>query len=66
VAKFAVPNVAKILVGTKADLADEDKRNVEPEEADKLARAHHMLQHVEVSSKNNINVDTGFFLYIFC
>lgn len=59
VAKFAVPNVAKILVGTKADL--EDQRRVEPEEAEKLHRAHNMLQHLEVSSKSNQNVDTIFY-----
>ncbi|CAK5050325.1 unnamed protein product [Meloidogyne enterolobii] len=60
VAKFAVPNVAKILVGTKADLAEE-QRKVEIEEAEQLSRAHNMLQNLEVSSKTNVNIDTIFF-----
>uniref|UniRef100_A0A915MCZ2 Ras-related protein Rab-43 n=2 Tax=Meloidogyne incognita group TaxID=654580 RepID=A0A915MCZ2_MELJA len=60
VAKFAVPNVAKILVGTKSDLAEE-QRKVEIEEAEQLSRAHNMLQNLEVSSKTNVNIDTIFF-----
>lgn len=45
------------ILGTKADL--EDQRRVEPVEADKLCRAHNMLQQLDVSSKNNTNVDTS-------
>uniref|UniRef100_A0A914YT50 Ras-related protein Rab-43 n=1 Tax=Panagrolaimus superbus TaxID=310955 RepID=A0A914YT50_9BILA len=57
VSKFAVPNVAKVLIATKADLAD--SRAVEQEEGDQLARSHNMA-FMEVSSKNNYNVDNVF------
>jgi Ras-related protein Rab-43 len=57
VSKFAVPNVAKVLIATKADLAD--SRAVEHEEGDQLARTHNMA-FMEVSSKNNYNIDNVF------
>uniref|UniRef100_A0A914IBH1 Ras-related protein Rab-43 n=1 Tax=Globodera rostochiensis TaxID=31243 RepID=A0A914IBH1_GLORO len=69
VSKFAVPNVAKILVGTKADLVEEQgsapaatasSDRVDTLEAEQLCRAHAMLAHLEVSSKQNVNVDTIF------
>ncbi|CAD5226862.1 unnamed protein product [Bursaphelenchus xylophilus] len=53
VSKFAVPNVAKVLVGTKADL--EDRRMVEFDEGLSLSKAHNMIGFFEVSSKNNDN-----------
>uniref|UniRef100_A0A1I7S3M1 Ras-related protein Rab-43 n=1 Tax=Bursaphelenchus xylophilus TaxID=6326 RepID=A0A1I7S3M1_BURXY len=59
VSKFAVPNVAKVLVGTKADL--EDRRMVEFDEGLSLSKAHNMIGFFEVSSKNNVNVDSVFF-----
>ncbi|KAH7729649.1 Ras family protein [Aphelenchoides avenae] len=59
VSKFAVPNVAKILIGTKADLQNE--RIVEPEEGEQLARAHGMLKFFETSAKENTNVDNVFY-----
>uniref|UniRef100_A0A914DB48 Ras-related protein Rab-43 n=1 Tax=Acrobeloides nanus TaxID=290746 RepID=A0A914DB48_9BILA len=59
VSKFAVPNVTKILIGTKADLTKE--RLVDKEEGEQLARAHNMIQFIEVSSKSNVNVDTVFY-----
>ncbi|KAE9548937.1 hypothetical protein FO519_007843 [Halicephalobus sp. NKZ332] len=57
VSKFAVPNVVKVLIATKADMAD--SRVVEQEEGDQLARAHNMT-FMEVSSKNNYNIDNVF------
>ncbi|KAI1724858.1 ras family domain-containing protein [Ditylenchus destructor] len=58
VSKFAVPNVAKILIGTKADL--QDQRVIDPEEGEQLCRAHNMIKFLEVSSKSNVNVDVVF------
>uniref|UniRef100_A0A7E4VMI6 Ras-related protein Rab-43 n=1 Tax=Panagrellus redivivus TaxID=6233 RepID=A0A7E4VMI6_PANRE len=57
VSKFAVPNVVKVLIATKADMTE--KRVVETEEGDQLARAHHMT-FMEVSSKSNYNIDKVF------
>uniref|UniRef100_A0AC34QK86 Uncharacterized protein n=1 Tax=Panagrolaimus sp. JU765 TaxID=591449 RepID=A0AC34QK86_9BILA len=57
VSKFAVPNVVKVLIATKADR--EDSRAVDSEEGEQLARAHNMV-FMEVSSKNNYNVDNVF------
>lgn len=73
VSKFAVPNVTKILIGTKADL--ENRRSVEVVEGEQLCRAHNMIKYLEgkfkekttkiieifsVSSKSNLNIDILF------
>lgn len=49
--------VCKILIGTKSDL--EDERQVEEEEAKKLADKHNML-FLEVSAKSGRNVEETF------
>ncbi|KAI6215955.1 hypothetical protein M3Y94_00445800 [Aphelenchoides besseyi] len=58
VSKFAVPNVAKILIGTKEDLTDQ--RVVDADDGMNLCRSHNMIDFMEVSSKNNVNVDAVF------
>ncbi|UMM29463.1 hypothetical protein L5515_011811 [Caenorhabditis briggsae] len=58
VSKFAAPNVAKLLIGTKCDL--EDQRAIETEEAELLQRANGMFEMLETSAKNDINVDNAF------
>ncbi|KAI6223581.1 Ras family protein [Aphelenchoides fujianensis] len=58
VSKFAVPNVAKILIGTKEDL--QERRAVETDDGHMLAKSHNMIDFLEVSSKNNVNVDAVF------
>jgi GTPase SAR1 family protein len=50
----ASETVCKILIGTKADLLDD--REVEEEEAKKLAEKHNML-FLEVSAKTGRNVE---------
>jgi len=57
VSKFAVPDVAKVLIGTKMDM--EEARAVEADEGYQLAKAHQMT-FFEVSSKNNVNVEQIF------
>uniref|UniRef100_A0A915EQX0 Ras-related protein Rab-43 n=1 Tax=Ditylenchus dipsaci TaxID=166011 RepID=A0A915EQX0_9BILA len=54
-----MPNVAKILIATKADL-QEEHRVVDQEEGEQLSRAHNMIKFLEVSSKSNVNVDIVF------
>lgn len=58
VSKFAVPNVAKILIGTKEDL--HEQRTVDWDEGLNLCRAHQMVEFMEVSSKENLNVEAAF------
>ncbi|TKR64568.1 hypothetical protein L596_025078 [Steinernema carpocapsae] len=58
VSKFAAPNVVKILVATKSDL--ELERVVERDEGEQLCRAHNMSMFLEISSRNNLNVDNAF------
>jgi small GTP-binding protein len=53
----ASETVSKILIGTKADLADD--REVEEEEARRLAEKHNMLS-LEVSAKTGRNVEETF------
>ena len=59
VGKFAAPGVARLLVGTKADLAEES-RAVPTESGQQLADRHRMLGFLETSAKDNHNVDSAF------
>ena len=52
--KHADPNIAKVLVGNKADL--EDKRVVTKNQAQQLA-AEHDMQYFETSAMQNININ---------
>ncbi|VDK53115.1 unnamed protein product [Anisakis simplex] len=58
VSKFAAPNVAKVLVATKADL--ENDRVVDSEEGSELAHSQGMCIFVETSAKGNLNVENAF------
>uniref|UniRef100_A0A914ZNR7 Ras-related protein Rab-43 n=1 Tax=Parascaris univalens TaxID=6257 RepID=A0A914ZNR7_PARUN len=58
VSKFAAPNVAKVLVATKADL--ESERVVESEEGSELAHSQGMCFFVETSARGNVNVENAF------
>ena len=55
--KFAKQGVLKILVGNKKDL--EEKRQVSTEEAESLA-VQNGIKFIEVSAKNNINIEILF------
>uniref|UniRef100_A0A914UL22 Ras-related protein Rab-43 n=1 Tax=Plectus sambesii TaxID=2011161 RepID=A0A914UL22_9BILA len=58
VAKFAAPNVVKVLIATKSDC--ESERLVQPEEGEQLAQQQQMTVFLETSSKSNVNVDNAF------
>ncbi|VDP03528.1 unnamed protein product [Soboliphyme baturini] len=57
VAKFAAPNVVKLLVATKTDL--EAERVVSAAEGEELAKSEQMGFY-ETSAKENLNVDVAF------
>ncbi len=52
------PNISLLMVGTKADL--ELKRQVQKQEAVKVAKAHEMAGFAEVSAKTGANVNSVF------
>jgi len=58
VAKFAAPNVVKLLIATKKDL--ENERVVQSSEGEELAKYEQMIGFVETSAKDNLNVDSVF------
>lgn len=57
--QIAEPDIVVILVGNKADLAD-DKREVSAEEASEWARRNGVLRYVETSAKSGENVEEAF------
>uniref|UniRef100_A0A915JAS9 Ras-related protein Rab-43 n=1 Tax=Romanomermis culicivorax TaxID=13658 RepID=A0A915JAS9_ROMCU len=59
VAKFAAPNVVKVLIATKKDLEPTD-RLVQECEGQELAKFEQMSDFFETSSKDNLNVDNAF------
>uniref|UniRef100_A0AC35U6G1 Ras-related protein Rab-43 n=1 Tax=Rhabditophanes sp. KR3021 TaxID=114890 RepID=A0AC35U6G1_9BILA len=59
VTKYAVPNVSKVLIATKADL--ESERVISYDEGDQLAKSHNMCGFFEVSSKDNVNIENIFY-----
>uniref|UniRef100_A0A0K0EXA6 Ras-related protein Rab-43 n=1 Tax=Strongyloides venezuelensis TaxID=75913 RepID=A0A0K0EXA6_STRVS len=59
VVKYAVPNVSKILIATKAD--KEDERVVGYDEGLHLSSTHSMCGFFEVSSKSNVNIEKVFY-----
>lgn len=57
--QIAEPDIVVILVGNKADLANE-KREVSAEEASEWARRNGVLRYVETSAKSGENVEEAF------
>lgn len=57
--QIAEPDIVVILVGNKADLADE-KREVSSAEAAEWARRNGVLRYVETSAKSGANVEEAF------
>jgi len=60
--QIAEPDIVVILVGNKADLAQEaeNKREVTKEEAQEWARLNGVLEYVETSAKSGENVEKAF------
>lgn len=57
--QIAEPDIVVILVGNKADLADQ-KREVSADEANEWARRNGVLRYVETSAKSGENVEEAF------
>ena len=58
IAQHASPDIPKILVGNKCDLAEE--REVKKEEAESLA-LNHNLHYYETSARENINIEESMY-----
>ena len=60
--QIAEPDIVVVLVGNKADLAQEEdnKREVRREEAEEWARRNGVLEYVETSAKSGENVEKAF------
>ncbi len=60
--QIAEPDIVVVLVGNKADLAqeEENKREVTKEEAEDWARRNGVLEYVETSAKSGENVENAF------
>ncbi len=60
--QIAEPDIVVVLVGNKADLAqqDENKREITREEAEDWARRNGVLEYVETSAKSGENVEKAF------
>ncbi|KAF5134894.1 Ras-related protein RABB1b [Metarhizium brunneum] len=60
--QIAEPDIVVVLVGNKADLAqqEENKREVTREEAEEWARRNGVLEYVETSAKSGENVEQAF------
>ena len=60
--QIAEPDIVVILVGNKADLAqqDDNKREVTKQEAEEWARNNGVMEYVETSAKSGENVEMAF------
>lgn len=60
--QIAEPDIVVILVGNKADLAqqDDNKREVTKEEAEEWAKRNGVMEYVETSAKSGENVEMAF------